>query len=182
MAARRTFAAFAAALALAATLGFAAMPAAADGSLAAVDAVARAAGNHRPEAVQIGRTIFATPWPVQVRKVRVDGMGTHLVAGLVLSGIKFHGAVTTGQLTDEVAALVTQTFAASTVEEVDVWAIVPLPTYAHEVVSGDRAHQTSRTVFAVTVRRSEAQTFDGRLRRGDDVYWDPAWRATLARA
>ena len=156
-------------------------PARAEYSLPNVRADQRAAGNRRDEAVRIGRRIFQTVWPAQVRKVRVDGVGSHAIAGLTLSGIKFHGRLTPDGLLDEVTALVTQSFAASSVEEVDVWAIVPLPTYAHEVVAGDLAQPTSYTVFAATVRREELATFAARLRRGDDVYWNATWRATLAR-
>ena len=154
-------------------------PVRAGGSLADVDAARRAAGNRKPEAVRIGQAIYRTIWPVQIRKIRVDGVGTHLIAGLVLSGSKFHGSVTPAQLTDEVVAIVKQTFAASSVEEVDVWAIVPLPTYAHEVVAGDLAQPTSKTVFAVTVRRGEAATFEQRVRRDDGVFWEPDWRNSL---
>lgn len=156
-------------------------PALAGGSLAEVNAARRAAGNHRAEAVRIGQTLFRTVWPAQLRKIRVDGVGAHLVAGLVLSGTKFHERLTPDGMLDEVIALVSQTFAASAVEEVDVWAILPLPTYAHEVVAGDLAQPTSYTVFATTVRRNEAGTFRDRLRRGDDVYWDAKWRRELGR-
>jgi len=165
-------------LAAACTLG--ATQARAGGSLADVNAARRSAGNHRPEAVHIGQTLFRTLWPAQLRKVRVDGIGRHLVAGLVLSGTKFHGPLSVNGVLDEVTTLVTQTFGASAVEEVDVWAIVPLPTYAHEVVAGDLAQPTSYTVFAATVRRSELATFAERVRRGEDVYWDAAWRRGLA--
>ncbi len=157
-----------------------AAPARAGGTLADVDAARRAAGNRREEAVGIGQTLFRTVWAAQVRKVRVDGVGSHLVAGLVLSGTKFHRPLSVAGLLDEVTALVSQTFAASSVEEVDVWAIVPLPTYPHEIVAGDLAQPTSYTVFAATVRRNEAATFAARLRSGDDVYWDAKWRAGLA--
>ncbi len=143
-------------------------------------AAERARGNDIPEATRIGRTIFKTAWPVQVTKIRVDAAGAHRVAGLVLSGAKFHAAVTPERFTDEVVDLVGQTFGASPVEEVDLWVILPLPTYAHEVVAGDLAHPTSYTVYAVTVRRSERDTFAARVRRAEDVYWQPAWRATLA--
>lgn len=179
---RRANVARARALAIVATLAslFSAVPARAGGSLADVDAARRAAGNHRAEAVRIGQTLFRTLWPAQVRKIRVDGFGPHLVAGLVLSGTKFHDPLSANGLLGEVTALVSQTFAASSVEEVDVWAIVPLPTYAHEIVAGDLAQPTSYTVFSATVRRSEAATFAARLRSGNDVFWDAAWRKSLA--
>jgi len=153
----------------------------AGGSLADVDAAARATGNRKAEAIRIGQALFTTLWPVQIRKVRVDGTGRHLVAGLVLSGVKFHGKLSAEGLTNEVIALVDRTFAADPVEEVDVWTIVPLPTYVHEVVSGDLAQPTSRIVYGATILRSELPTFAARLRRGDDVYWQPGWRQSLAK-
>jgi len=166
------------ALAIAAALAVPRL-AAAGGSAPDAVAAARARGNDKPEATRIGRAIFKTTWPVQVTKIRVDAAGSHRVAGLVLSGAKFHAAVTPERFTDEVIALITQTFAESGVEEVDIWVILPLPTYAHEVVAGDLAHPTSYTVYAATVRRGERDTFGARLRRGEDVYWQPAWRDAL---
>ncbi|GAC1299895.1 MAG: hypothetical protein NVSMB19_05270 [Vulcanimicrobiaceae bacterium] len=169
-----------ASLALAAGLAVAATtPALAGGSLSDAVAAVRARGNDKPEAMRIGRNLFQITWPVQVTKIRVDVAGRHRVAGLVLSGLKFHTPVTPERFTDEVIELVRRTFAASTVEEVDVWVILPLPTRAHEIVAGDLAHPSSYTVYAVTVRRTERETFAARLQRGDDVYWQPAWRATL---
>ena len=156
-----------------------AAPARAD---ARADLVARerARGNDLAEAERIGRRLFATTWPVQVTKVRVDVAGTHAVAGLVLSGTKFHGSVTQRGLDDEVTRLVDGSFDASGVEEVDVWVTLPLPTYAHEIVAGDLARPTFYIVYAVTVRRGELATFAARIARDEDVYWLPKWRATLA--
>ncbi|GAC1307188.1 MAG: hypothetical protein NVSMB21_10830 [Vulcanimicrobiaceae bacterium] len=139
----------------------------------------RARGNDKPEAARIGRALLQTIWPVQITKIRVDVVGAHRVAGLVLSGSKFHEPVTPDGVTDEVVSLVERTFAASTVEEVDVWVTLPLPTYAHEVVAGDLARPTFTTVYAATVRRGERE-FAARIRRGEDVYWLASWRATLA--
>ncbi len=151
------------------------------GSAAEVDARARAAGNRREAAVALGTTLFAVVRPAQVMKVRIDGAGRHEVAGLVLSGVKFHGPLDRETFTAEVIDLVGLAFAASDVEEVDCWATVPLPPEAHVVVSGDMAQPTTRTVFAVTVRRSERATFARRLQRGIDVYWNPAFAARLGR-
>lgn len=152
----------------------------ASGTRAETVAHERARGNDKPEAERIGRDLFRTEWPVQVTKIRVDAAGDHRVAGLVLSGLKFHASVTPEGLTGEVIELVTRTFAASAVEEVDLWVTLPLPTYAHEIVAGDLAHPTSHIVYAATVRRGELATFADRIRRGEDVYWEPGWRATLA--
>jgi hypothetical protein len=154
---------------------------AADAPTASLDAVARAEGNRRAEAIRLGDVLFRRVWPAQIMKVRVDGMGPHAVSGLVLSGVKFHTPLGPDGFANEVVALVRETFAASAVEEVDVWATVPLPTVPHEVVTGDRAMPTSRVVFSVTVPRVEAATFAERIRRGDGVFWDPEWRGTLAK-
>lgn len=161
------------------TFGFA-TPSRANGTRAEAVALSRARGNDKPEAARIGRDLFTTEWPVQVTKIRVDTAGSHKVAGLVLSGTKFHEPVTPDRFTTEVIDLVNRTLAASSVEEVDVWVTLPLPTYAHEVVAGDLAQQTSYIVYAATVRRGERETFGERLRRGEDVYWLPKWRATLS--
>lgn len=168
-----------------ATLAFATLPpvtARAGGSEAEVDAYARAAGNRRADAVALGTVLFAQQRSAQVVKVRVDGAMSHEVAGLVISGVKFHAPLSQSAFTDEVIDLVRTTFAASRVEEVDVWATVPLATEAGAIVSGDMAQPTSRTVFAVSVRRAEGENFASRIRRGTDVYWDPAFVASFARS
>ena len=96
-------------------------------SVADLDAAARAAGNRPREAYRLGQTLFATVWPAQIMKVRVDGAGKHEIAGLVISGVKFHRALDAAAFADQVVRLVQETFAASPVEEVDVWTTVPLP-------------------------------------------------------
>lgn len=149
------------------------------GALVDVNAEARAAGNRRPEAVQIGRVLLARTWPAQVTKIRVDGAGSHEVAGLVLSGVKFHGPLDAAGFTAEVAQLVRRTFAAGGVEEVDVWTTVPLDVAHGQVVAGDFAMPTSRIVFSVTVRRDGLADLERRLRTGDGVYWAADWKATL---
>ena len=151
-------------------------------SLVEMKAQQRAAGNHREDAVRIGRALLKTVWPAQIRKVRVDGVGAHRIAGVVLSGTNFHSKLAPAAFVDEVVAIVSQTFAASDVEEVDAWAIMPLPTYANEVVAGDLAQPTSYTVFSATVRRDELARFAERVRSGIDVYWDAAWRRGLERS
>jgi hypothetical protein len=180
----RTSAAAAATFALV-SLAFAAaapLAARAGGSEAEVDAYARAAGNRRADAVALGTVLFAQRRSAQVVKVRVDGAMSHEVAGLVVSGVKFHAPLSQSEFTDEVIDLVRTTFAASRVEEVDVWATVPLATEAGAIVSGDMAQPTSRTVFAVSVRRAEGPDYATRIRRGTDVYWDPAFVATFVRS
>jgi hypothetical protein len=148
-------------------------------SLAELDARARAAGNRKDEAVRIGRVLFATVWPVQLTRIRVESVGRHSIAGLVLSAVKFHQRVDRAGFLNEVELLVGRAFAASSVEEVDVWATVPLPYHAHETVSGDAALPTARTVFALTCRRDRLAGLAARLRSGDGIYWSDDFRAKL---
>ena len=150
-------------------------------ALVEIEAAQRSAGNRKPEALQLARALLAHTWPAQVLKVRIDGEGRHTVAGLTLSGVKFHGRLNERSFLDEVAELVDRTFAASDVEEVDVWVNVPIAVGKGAVVAGDYAQPTSRIVFSATLRRADAATdaVVGKLLRGEGVFWDPAWRATL---
>jgi hypothetical protein len=158
------------ALALAATLA---------NAPSGLNAAARAEGNRKAEAVAVGRSLFETIWPAQVLKIRIDAAGTHSVAGLMISGVKFHRPLDVKAFTDEVIALVQGTLAASDVEEVDVWATVPLPKFAQVPVNGEYLQPTDRIVYGATILRSEAKTFAARLRRGDEVFWDPGWKRSL---
>lgn len=156
-----------------------AAPAAGASSSADLNATSRAAGNDRSQAIEIGRVLFTTLWPVQIVRIRVDAVGSHAIAGLMLSAVKFHQAIDRAGFLNEIELLVQRTFAASGVEEVDVWAIVPIPVRAHATVSGDLAEPTSRTVFAVTCRRAELAGLVARLRNGDGVYWSEEFKAKL---
>jgi hypothetical protein len=148
-------------------------------SLPDLNAAARAEGNRKPLAIQVGRSLLRTVWPAQVMKIRVDGVGTHAVAGIVVSGVKFHSALDPAAFTAEIVALVQRTFAASDVEEVDIWATIPLPYVPQVPVDGEYLQPTTRIVYAAAVERPELATFAARLERGDEVYWDPAWRRSL---
>ncbi len=148
-------------------------------STAEIDALARAEGSRRSEAVRLGTALLGTTWPAQILKVRIDGTGSHLVAGLVLSGVKFHGELALAGFESEVAELVRQSFAASPIEEVDIWATVPIPVSRLEPVSGDYARPADRIVFSATVRRAEATGFAARLARGEGIFWAPDFRARL---
>jgi hypothetical protein len=146
---------------------------------AEVNAEARAQGNRKPEAVKIGRALFMTVWPAQLLKVRVEGYGRHEIAGLTLSAVKFHQNLDRAGFLNEIEVLVQRTFAVSSVEEVDVWATVPIRFDVRIPVSGDLAQPTTRIVFAVTCRRGELAGLAGRLRSGDGVYWAADFRARL---
>ena len=144
------------------------------------DAAARSAGNRRADAERLARTLLVYRRPLQVLKVRVDAAGSHAVAGIVLSGVKFHGPVDEHTFLLEVADLVNETLAAAPVEEVDVWTTVPIAVGKGEVVAGDFAEPTSRIVFSATIRRSDvAKGALPYLERGRSVFWDPSWRASL---
>jgi hypothetical protein len=143
------------------------------------DAFARAAGNEKRVAVTIGRSLFMTEWPAQVLNVYADGIRGHNIAGLRVSGVRFHHALTREEFIFEIDGLVRKAFAASNVDEVDVWATVPLRVGKDVVVAGDLAKPTSRTVFTLSVRRGEtAASYVRRMRRGDGVFWDQEWAHT----
>lgn len=147
-------------------------------SLAEVDAVARAAGNRIDVATHIGQAVFATQWPAQVSQISANEVGGHLIVGIRLWGVKFHAPLTRAAFVGEVTSLVQKAFAAAPdAEEVDVWASVPIAVPKGEVVSGDLAVPTSRTVFSVTARRGESPaTVAARAgARGDDAFWDEEW-------
>lgn len=146
-------------------------------TVADLDANSRATGNQRSVAVDIGREIFARKWPAQVSQISANGFDAHVIVGMRLWGVKFHRPLTQEQFVREVTALVEKAFAAAPrAEEVDLWASVPIKVGKGEIVSGDLAQPTARTVFSVTVRRGEsAAALAARIQRGDGVFWDPAW-------
>lgn len=140
------------------------------------DAYARALGNAKPLAVRIGRALFTTEWPVQVINVYASGVAGHDIAGLRLSGVHFHSALTRDEFISEITALVSRAFHAAPIEEIDVWVTVPLRVGKDVIVAGDLAKPTSRTVFTVSVRRGETlASLVQRMRAGRGVYWDQEW-------
>jgi hypothetical protein len=153
--------------------------------LADVDAHARASGNDPAIAVTVGKSIFATEWPLQVMQISANGIDDHVVLGLRLSGVKFHGEPAIDDFRSEVMALVERAFAAAPhAEEVDVWVTVPIHVGKDVVVSGDLAMPTTRTVFTLTVLRSEsAASVKNRLAAGTNIFMDEEWaRAAFKRA
>jgi hypothetical protein len=98
---------------------------------------------------------------------------------LHLSGVHFHRALTRGQFIAEIAALAERTFAAVPVQEVDIWATVPVAVQKGAVVAGDLAQPAWRNVFTVSVLRGEGPAaLRRRLARGSDVFWDQDWAAS----
>ncbi len=155
-------------------------------SVADLDAEARAVGNRRDIAEHIGESVFATRWPAEVSQISVNELGTHVVVGVRMWGVKFERPITRGQFVDEVVSVVGRAFAAAPqTEEVDVWASVPIDVTKGVVVSGDLAKPTSRIVFSLTVRKGEPESAlrSRAARSGEGAYWDEQWTQTaFARA
>jgi hypothetical protein len=150
-------------------------------SVADLDATARAVGNRRDVAQRIGEAVFSTRWAAQVNQISANQFGAHLIVGIRIWGVKFHHPITRAQFVDEVVSVVQAAFAAAPdAEEIDVWASVPISVAKGVVVSGDLAKPTSRTVFSLTVRRSEAASALRARVSGasEDVFWDAQWAHT----
>jgi hypothetical protein len=153
-------------------------------SVADLDAAARAVGNRRDIAQRIGVAIFSTGWSAQVSQISANEVGSHLIVGIRMWGVKFHHPMTRDEFIGEVVAIAQRTFAAApATEELDLWASVPIAVAKGEIVSGDLAKPTSRTVFSLTVRRSEAASaLRARLSGASGaVFWDPQWSRTAFR-
>lgn len=145
-------------------IAFASMP-----SIDQLDADARAAGNLKPLAVRIGERLFATAWPAQVTQVSANGVDGHLVVGVRILGVRFHRSLSRTGFEIEVDRLVALAFAFSPqIEEVDVWASVPIVVGKDVIVSGDLAVPTWRPVFTVAVRRGIAPSLSR-------AFWDEEW-------
>ena len=149
-------------------------------SVADLDAHSRASGNRIDIATSVGEQLFSTTWPAQVLQVLANQDGTHIVLGLRVNGVKFHGALTRDAFDREVMDLIARAFAAApAAEEVDLWVTVPLSVGKGVVVSGDLAKPTTRTVFTVSVRRGEGtESLAARLRSGANVFLDQEWAST----
>jgi hypothetical protein len=94
------------------------------------------------------------------------------VAGIVLSGVKLHRAVNRQQFEADIADMVRLTFDSSPlIDEVDIWATVPLEVGTGMPVSGDYAVPTSRTVFSAAVTRAQTEP-SGKVNLGK-MYMDP---------
>lgn len=159
----------------------AAVAAAYSPTVAQLDAAARAVGNRRDLAEQIGSVVFSTKWPAEVSQISANLLADHLIVGIRVLGVKFHEPITRAQFADEIVALVQDAFVTvPTAEEVDVWASVPIGVAKGVVVSGDLAKPTSRAVFTVSARRSEsAEALHRRVAdTGDGIFWDEAWVRT----
>jgi peptidoglycan/xylan/chitin deacetylase (PgdA/CDA1 family) len=133
----------------------------------------RAAGNDPQAEEAIAVALLARKFPEQILKVHVLASQPATVAGIVLSGVKFHRAVNRERFTADVREMVELAFeAAPNVREVDVWATVPLAVPAGTTVSGDYAAPTATTVFSAAIERRPDEESNSGVDLGK-VYWDP---------
>ena len=139
----------------------------------------RAAGSRRAAATALARALLTMQWPATVDQVRIDGVKGHQIAGIVLSGVKFHRRLDANGFLNEVAALIVRSFANSDVEEVDVWATTPISVPKGAVVSGDYAVPAAKTVFSCTVLRDDLPHLGVLLHTNADVYWAPQFLKRL---
>jgi hypothetical protein len=164
-------------IAFALTLLTAAARAAGAPPLAQVDAEARASGNRKDIATRIGDALFATTWPAQVSQVSANQLGSHLIVGIRIWGVKFHEKMTRAEFLSEVVSLTEKAFAVDpAIEEIDLWTSVPIAVGKGVIVSGDLAKPTSRVVYSITVRRGEGPTVLAARAAGTrGVFWDEEW-------
>jgi hypothetical protein len=144
--------------------------------------IARTQGNDLATARRVAAAVLAHERPAQILWVRCERVATHVDCGIIISGVKFHRALDVAGWNAEIADLVGEAYAAvPQLDEVDCWATVPLAVGRGTVVSGDYAQPTSATVFSITVPRAHRANLAARLGRGTGIFWDPAFRASLAK-
>ncbi|GAC1404552.1 MAG: hypothetical protein NVSMB64_07930 [Candidatus Velthaea sp.] len=146
-----------------------------------VRAQARAHGGDNATAVRVGHALLAEPRSAQLTRIRCERLANHRICGLVLSGVKFHTPLDRSEFLREVRSLIAGAFAAAPLDEVDLWATVPLDAGHGAVVSGDLARPTAATVFAITVPKSAIGGLDAQLASGRDVFWDSEFAASLTK-
>jgi len=150
-------------------------------SQAAVRSIARSRieGNAPDVAERVAVALLSGGFPEQILKVRVVRTAPAVVAGIMLSGVKFHEPVNRQTFAADAADMIYRAFASdASVSEVDVWAVVPIPVASDADVSGDMAIPTTRTVFSASVRR------DDWVREQDGLgvtYWEPGFLQGMTR-
>jgi len=136
-------------------------------------AKSRIAGNAPDVAERVAVALLSAGYPEQILKVRTYKTEPAVVAGIMLSGVKFHASINRQTFAADAADMVYRAFAADPrVTEVDVWAVVPIPVPPHADVSGDLAVPTNRTVFSAAVLRKDFTRDEGTL---GTTYWEAGW-------
>lgn len=134
----------------------------------------RIAGNEPKVAESVAVALLVRRFAEPVMKVHVLGIPRVVVAGIVLSGTKFHAAVSRTRFAADVREMTQAAFAAApSLSEVDVWATVPIAVPAGEPVSGDFAVPASKTVFSSVATRQRKGL--GTTLEWGTTYWDPRW-------
>jgi len=135
----------------------------------------RIAGNAPAMAEDVAVALLARSFPEQILKVHLLESPPATVAGIVLSGVKFHRAVSRQQFEADVSDMVELAFdAAPQIDEVDVWATQPVAVRSGATVSGDYAVPTQRTVFSAAVLRAQWAGLKDQGALGT-TYWDPGF-------
>ena len=133
----------------------------------------RIAGNAPDVAERVAVALLSAGYPEQILKVRTYKTEPAVVAGIMLSGVKFHAPVDRQTFAADAADMIYRAFAADpSVSEVDVWAVVPIAVPPHADVSGDLAVPTNRTVFSAAVLRGDFTRDEGSLGK---TYWEAGW-------
>lgn len=133
----------------------------------------RIAGNSPDIAERIAVALLSAGYPEQILKVRTYKTEPAVVAGIMLSGVKFHVPIDRQTFAADAADMVYRAFAADPqVTEVDVWAVVPIAVPPHADVSGDLAVPTNRTVFSAAVLRGDFARDEGTL---GTTFWEAGW-------
>ena len=139
----------------------------------------RIAGNAPDVAERVAVALLSAGYPEQILKVRTCKTEPAVVAGIMLSGVKFHAPVDRQTFAADAADMIYRAFAADpSVSEVDVWAVVPIAVPPHADVSGDLAVPTNRTVFSAAVQRGDFTRDEGSLGK---TYWEAGWLDQKAR-
>jgi len=126
-------------------------------------------------AEDVAVALLARSFPEQILKVHLLESPPATVAGIVLSGVKFHRAVSRQQFEADVSDMVELAFdAAPQIDEVDVWATQPVAVRSGATVSGDYAVPTQRTVFSAAVLRAQWAGLKDQGALGT-TYWDPGF-------
>jgi peptidoglycan/xylan/chitin deacetylase (PgdA/CDA1 family) len=140
-----------------------------------VRAIARSRieGNAPGIAERVAVALLDGAFPEPILKVRVLQLEPATVAGIMLSGQKFHRPVDRAAFAADVDAMLDRAFLADpSISEVDVWAVVPIPVGKTATVSGDLAVPTDRTVFSAAVPRTRWLRAGG---AAGVTYWEPGW-------
>jgi len=143
---------------------------------------ARAQGNDPRVAERVARVLLEGAYPEQILKVRVLKIEPAEVAGIMLSGVKFHRPVSAAEFAVDAATMIDRAFAAAPqLAEVDIWAVVPRTVALGALVSGDLAVPTMRTVFSAALTRAAWRAPSGAGSPLGETFWDAAWRGSLVR-